>query len=266
MRGKQRCAVWITAALAALAAGCDSVISQKVFFKELEHKVKEPLLPAQRKPNCKLDIDLDYAVAPQEAARKINAEIVRLAFDYEGLSPQAAVDSFVSSYLRNYKEELTPIYEAEQKNNAVTPEWYDYSYSIDGKEKEGKTGYVCYQIEIERNEGGTESLCSTYSMTFDAQTGERIQLKDVFAPGSEEALNRILLQALLDEMNCATLAELQETGILLLTDMYATENFRLGRRAVKFVYSPSEIAPSEVGEIELTIPYFDLHDLLKKDK
>lgn len=252
-------------AFGALTGGCDSMISQQVAFKKLDHTQKVSLLNNRRKPNCKIDIELDYATVPQKAARNINAEIVRLIFGYEQLTPRAAVDSFARSYIRDYQEELLPLYQTELKNNRITPNWYNYSYTVKGEKRNGKAGFVCYEIEIERNEGGTDPIQEVYSLTFNGETGERLRLQDVFEPGSEAALNAVLFQALLEECQCTTKEELQEDGILLLTDMYATENFRLGRREMKFTYSPSEIAPYERGAIQLNIPYFDIKNLLKPE-
>lgn len=245
---------------------CDGVISETVVFKRLERDEKVSLLVAQRKPNCKIDIELDYAVAPREAAKQINAEIVKLVYGYEDLMPQEATDSFVRHYVRTYREELEPLYRVEAERNGATLEWYDYEYTVNGEEKEARAGYVCYEIETERYEGGTAPISENHSLTFDVKTGARVHLSDVFSPGTEEELNGLLLQALLREFNCRTKEELQGQGVLLLTDMYATENFYLGRHAVKFVYNPYEIAPYEQGEIKLSLPYSDVKHLLRKNK
>ena len=262
MNRKSFIALWTIVAAGVLTGGCDSMISKQVVFKTLDYEQKVSLLNNRRKPNCKIDIELDYATVPQKAARKINAEIIRLIFGYEQLTPRAAVDSFARNYIRSYKEELLPLYRTEQQNNRVTPDWYNYSYTVKGERRNSKAGFACYEIEIERNEGGTESIIEVHNMAFDNETGERIRLADVFVPGSEAALNTLLFQALLEECQCTTKEELQEEGVLLITDMYATENFRLGRREMKFIYSPSEIASYERGTIELTVPYFELQHLL----
>ncbi len=258
--------IGVIIAWGALCGACDTMISQKVAFKELEYEKKASLLPPRRKPNCKIDIELEYATVPKETARKINAEIIRHIFHYEGLPLRTVVDSFARHYIRNYREEVMPIYEADREHDPETADWYDYSYTLKGSEKGERRGFVCYELELERYEGSTQSLRNVYALTFDARTGDRVYLKDLFIPGSEAALNALLLEALMQEYGCNTKAELQEQGFLLLTDMYATENFRMGKREMKFIYQPSEIAPSEQEEIIVEVPYTLLTDLFKKEK
>ena len=100
-------------------------------------------------------------------------------------------------------------------------------------------------------------------MNFEAKTGRLLTLEDLFADGTENQLNNILLKALKEKTGFATLSELKEHNYLTSVDIYAPENFIIGDETVTFIYNPSEIAAYSEGSIELIIPYTSLDKLLK---
>jgi hypothetical protein len=47
-------------------------------------------------------------------------------------------------------------------------------------------------------------------------------------------------------------------------DMFAPENFILGKDDITFIYNPYEIAPYAMGKTELILTYDDMDDIMKK--
>ena len=246
-----------------LLSSCKHVISKKVIFKEFVFDKKYPLTEIARKPNCKVDIEIDYAVVPTEVAPIINAEIIKEIFDMENVTLQEAADSFARKYVANYRAEMMPILEYELQHNDKLPNWLDFEYDIRAKEKESINGITSYEIEYEHYEGNIDPTLATYELNFRVDNGQRITLDDIFIPGYENELLELLMRSLLDEYDCHTKEQLQEQGLLLLTDLFITTNFRIDEWDVKFVYNPSEIGAAELGVIELEIPYAEVKHLIK---
>lgn len=246
-----------------LLSSCEHVISKKVIFKEFVFDKKYPLTEIARKPNCKVDIEIDYAVVPTEVAPIINAEIIKEIFDMEHITLQEAADSFAREYVANYRAEMMPILEYELQHNDKLPDWLDFEYDIRAKEKESINGITSYEIEYEHYEGNIDPTLATYELNFRVDNGQRITLEDIFIPEYEDELLELLMQSLLDEYDCHTKEQLQEQGLLLLTDLFITTNFRIDEWDVKFVYNPSEIGAAELGVIELEIPYAEVKHLIK---
>ncbi len=83
--------------------------------------------------------------------------------------------------------------------------------------------------------------------------------------GAEKRLAEILQDKLEAAVGAADLNELKDKGYLNVTDMYAPQNFILGKSEITFIYNIYEIAPYEQGITKLSVSYSDLEDLLTKD-
>lgn len=247
--------------MTAVPTSFDSVVVDK----------NERLVPGDTlSPACTLHVNLKYATPEDSVTRLINESIVRMALDKEGtddyamLEPQVAVDSFVTSYIRDYRTDLTPYYKEElQKGNVGS--WYNYQYELNTSTVPSKDGVWGYQLELITYEGGAHGSHTITYMNFDKTTGRQLTLDDVFAPGYVEPLTQVLLVALQDKLQMKSLDELHDNGFLTWTDMYPTPNFLLGPDGVRFYYNAYEIAPYACGPTELVVSYEALKDLLKQE-
>lgn len=218
----------------------------------------------QGAPGCSVQIELDCAQQSLgEKATNINNAVVKRILDMDSLTMQQAVDSFANSYTRNYQENFAPLYR-EDRNDPDKRSWYEYHYNINGTARAGRDGVIVYNAVIDYYEGGVHGIHQQLILNFDRQTGRQLSLADVFVPGYVQPLNSILLKALLEKTGTKTADELRNKGYLYARDMFAPENFALDKEAVSFIYNSYEIAPYSEGLIELTIPYSDLEDILKK--
>ena len=102
-------------------------------------------------------------------------------------------------------------------------------------------------------------------MNFDNKTGKLLTLRDVFVPGFEQRLNELLLNALVEKADAKDESDLRDRGYLYAMDMFAPENFVLGKKSVTFVYNHYEIASYDKGIIELELSYDDLEELIELD-
>ena len=214
-------------------------------------------------PQCSVDLQLPMAKGePKERAEAINAAVALRLLDMEGLTLAQAADSFANKYTNDYRRNFAPLYR-EDRGDAEKRAWYEYHYNIKGEAKSGREGVTVYTATIDYYEGGAHGINQLVVMNFDNKTGQQLTLADVFVPGYEQPLCDILQEALIEKVDAKDVDDLRSRGYLYSMNMFAPENFVLGKDEVTFVYNPYEIAPYAMGMVELTIDNDELEKLWK---
>lgn len=238
--------------------------AEQIRFKTLKAEKNIPLT-TDTEPACHISITIDQATYPEQAAKEINNEIIRQAFNYKLNSITEAVDSFCKSQTQEYKEKLMELYQADLKNG-MNANWYNFRYKIRTRHSTGYKGNVCYEIQSSRYEGGAHEYDQTLYLNFNPQNGHKILLNDIFVPNYQSELLKLLTQELKYQFDCQNANELSEIGILNSSELYVPKNFKLGTDSIEFLYNVYEIAPYDVGPIHLRLSYKQLASLLLPQK
>ena len=109
--------------------------------------------------------------------------------------------------------------------------------------------------------GGAHGDYGTYAVTYDTRTGQRLRFADIFRPGSEAQLSKILDQAVRRTLHIPATQPLEEN--LFVKTIPVTHNVYLTGGGVVFIYTPYEIASYAQGEIPVFVPMAELQPLLK---
>lgn len=224
-------------------------------------------------PSCNLTIKYTYpakAVGPG-VADSINNAVISICFGegYKGMTATEAVENYKNDYIKDYRTDLISLYEEDKKNNpggAEVSAWYSYYNNIEAHPITDNPKVLVYYINANSYTGGAHGIYSTDYLNFDPENGHLITLDDVFKEGYKNKLNELLLAKFMQDQDVATLEQLQEKAYLQDTDMYPSENFRLEENNITFFYNVYEIAPYSSGTTEITLPYDELKEILKKDK
>lgn len=260
--------IWISIIVSALTicVGCgNNTSTPTITFEKVKVNKKVALSSDSNAPSCNVAIEVDYANSDNgETAKAINDAIEKKLFSMNGLSMQQAVDSFVSQYTHEYKQDLTPLY-VEDKGDELKRRWYEYEYNIETDTKVGRDdAVVIYMITLDYYEGGAHGIQQLLVMNFDMRTGKQLTLLDIFVPGYETRLSEMLLEKLMDMTDSKTMEELKDKGFLYSMDMFPSENFMLEENHITFVYNAYEIAPYAMGMTTLELSYSELSEILKK--
>lgn len=248
---------------AVMLASCTTDEGGQLAFETLSTSREVALEKTDGSPKCKVNISLHYMNGKDKKAETINDAITDRLFDMRGISVKQATDSFANEYIREYLKAMWPLYK-EDRNDQAKRSWYEYHYDISTEVKEGRSGITVYIISSEYYEGGEHGIEQQFVMNFDNKTGQPMGLGDIFVPGYENSLNDILLKALEKKTDTGNVTELQELGYLCSTEIFAPDNFIVGKDGITFIYNVYEIAPYAKGRTELVIPYSDIDKLLKK--
>jgi len=205
------------------------------------------------KTELRVRIDLPYVAADgnAEAARRINAEILRTALSACGNATNAAgaenfangIRRFVADEVKNFRARQTEIYTAGEE-----PVCTENEISIAGTVRRATPELLVYEIRTVQFFGGAHPSHELHVLNFDPRTGTRITLRDIFKPGSEPELAKIL------EREAAKNADVPANGFFPKPAPH--ENFAIEPDGVVFIFNPYEIAPYSSGTIMLKVPLF----------
>ena len=110
---------------------------------------------------------------------------------------------------------------------------------------------LSFYYSLETYVGGAHGSYDGYYMNFSIRDGHLIKLSEVYEgdPCPE------ILHSLLEMTGCSSEEELiDKTSILMLGNLYPTENFLMKGDCILFRYNTYEIAPYSTGAIEVIIP------------
>lgn len=217
-------------------------------------------------PTCHIRLSIQYAKGGKQADA-INDSLLRsgllvpdyLALSREHITMRHAVDSFVKRYIADYLKDMAPLYR-QDKDHATS---YNCEYIVSTTTRNGRDNMLSYVADTYSFAGGAHGFSQTLIRNFDASTGKRITLTDIFVPGFEQRLCDKIVERMCKKFDAEDIEGLREQVIFEGIDPYPTDNFVLGKDEITFIYVEDEIAPHAVGEISIAIPYSDLEDLLR---
>lgn len=258
-------------------AGCDWIApSDDSPYNHIFREQEAHLTDDASSPFCDFSIDYTCLEAKDDSiAELINHAIQRewLGDAYATLAPEMAVDSFMNVYIRNYRDEVGPLYEADKAkatSGEGIPQWYDQTYSLVTFVEEGHAGTVNASANWFVDMGGAHPNQWSRWMNFDFVTGRLLTTDEVFLPSARKDIESLLLDKLIrlqaeqhPEENVASLEDLQKLGLLQMTNIYIPDNFLLGKEAVLFLFNRYDIAPYSAGEIVIKVPYEEIGQWMK---
>ena len=169
--------------------------------------------------------------------------------------------------MKEYRTDLQALYREDLQNSNGEESvggWYSYYQSIEARPLSENSRYLVYAVNESEYRGGAHGTYSTNFINFNAENGSILHLNDVFKPNYKNAVSELLLEKLMKDTDSATLEELEDKAYLQDTEMYPSENFRLGKDSIYFFYNVYEIAPYSTGATEIALSYDVLQGLLKE--
>lgn len=230
-------------------------------------------------PQCQIKINFKYLRSSEanDSLTEVINKVLEEAFSSAhagATSPQAFVSAIKESLASDYLKDVQKNYETDVKNGMKEdeiPGWYNYEYEINSELTEGKDSIWNYSVATFQYTGGAHPSSWGYWVNVDTRSGRKLSKEDVFRKGTDEEICKRIFVRLLEEANrkletdtLTCLEGLNQMGILLDTDLYVPDNFRLGKDGVTFLYNQYDIAPRPMGQFELTVPYEEINTYLIK--
>ena len=202
-------------------------------------------------------ISLEYVTGglriPQ--MEKINQTIVQQAFDLEDAA--GSLEELATTYRENLIDEyITENGHSAEEAGVLT--WEDKINGVfTGSYKDWRNYLLCYYTF----RGGAHGIQTMSQLVFDRKTGELVTETDLFAPGYEESVARLMQAHVQKEMGeeDPELAQLVEMEFVV-----PNGNFSVGDGGVQWVFQPYEVGPYALGIVTASVSWEELKPYLNK--
>ena len=257
-------AVVVAWAMLTACAGCGAKATLcGIGFESAEADTAVALARNNGAPTCNVTASIAYAVGRN--ANLINAALLKsgvFAPEYvSGADAQCAsrfarcvVENCASDYLRDY----APLY----RGDAAHGQMFTKRISVTARAFSYREGIIVYAVTTsERDEDGMSEK-RTSAININAKTGKVITHDELFLPGSDRHIERLIVDKLRRKYGAKDDNELKDKGILAGEDIYIPDNFVIGKHDITYIYAADEIAPHDFGEIRVAISYDEFGKLL----
>jgi hypothetical protein len=168
-------------------------------------------------------------------------------------NPKASLDSFVLEY-ETFAKDMAGIgraygWTSQTKTTLLPPQKGHYTLRSFGYDYSG----------------GAHGNYATALYTF-TPAGKLLRWTDILLPNGEAALQPILQKSIAQHLSLPASTPVVELGLLIEGNVIPLpQSFALTEKGLRLVYTPYEIAPYAVGEIDITIAYKDLQAVIKQE-
>jgi hypothetical protein len=176
---------------------------------------------------------------------------------YQGQSPEQYADSLISLFEDQYRA-AGNLEEPDAEEPAASLNW-EYFEAFQCFDQTPHTAVLSQSREYYI--GGAHGMREQTYFVFSLDEVRWLRLDDIFAEGTEPALQEHIMEVLRIRQGLAPDAPL--TGGGFFEDSVAvSEDFFLSRKGIGFQWDVYEIAPYVMGPIEIIIPYEKIRTLL----
>lgn len=172
------------------------------------------------------------------------------------------IDQYAQSIAQNcingWREQFARLYKSDLSN----ADQYNYTYKVYSETLQGPDSTFCYVAHILSGNADNRQW-HTVARNFHLPTARRITLDDIFVPGYNNGLLRIITQKMMDRFNARSEHELSEKGVFANDGPYLPDNFILQNHRIVFFYAPEEVAPRDAGELRIEVGKKEIKHLLK---
>lgn len=189
--------------------------------------------------------------------------------DYEAhMSMQSYLDSVVAQGLEGYVSDLTRA-KTLMRDDSESPTALLSFFAEEMLKSDSLTYNQADLVSVKISQydfsGGANGATSIRSANYDLKHNTPVTVYQLFADGSEDKIDELLLAALMKSFGVDSPDALADKGVYFYEEAKMGEYFYLTSEGVTFYFNPYDIAAHFVGPIELTLPYADIAGCLKDE-
>lgn len=182
---------------------------------------------------------------------------------YDSLTPQEAVDSYLKNYSEEYKSLSNNYYSDKQRlPDGDTPVWYWYQLINTNKILFRNDSLLSYAVEYYDYTGGAHGSYRIMYFNIDLVNIVTISEEDIFVPNYQKILTDKLLTQLMKKHGVSSADSLLTIGFFNIDDILPNNNFWMNNEGIHYAFNQYEIAPYSMGVIDITIPYSEMSDII----
>ncbi|MBQ7156717.1 MAG: DUF3298 domain-containing protein [Bacteroidaceae bacterium] len=243
----RKLAIYVTALFITTSLSCCKESSgwSGMDFVKVQDSIKSPY---------DIAIDMEFANGKnpeqQKIANAINAKLQDIFLE--------KVDTTnLPSPIKEYIGKLCETYKREDEEFHL-----DRSDHLSGHFEYGLNGIINYILTEDYYGGGAHPTTITNILCFNTETGEQITTDRLVMDSCRHKLIEKLTMRLMENVGVETMDSLRKKGYLDMTDMFISDNFKLGTDSVSFLYNPYDIAPYALGSSTISFAYEELKGII----
>lgn len=199
-------------------------------------------------------IDMEFANGKNPERQKI-ANIINAKLQDTFLEKVDTAN--LPSSLKEYIQKLCDEYKSEDEALALNR--FDH---LTGRFEYGMNGVINYILTEDYFGGGAHPTSNTTILCFNEETGDLITTDKLVVDSCRHKLMDKLTTRLMENVGAPTLDSLRSMGYLDMSDMFISDNFKLGADSISFLYNPYDIAPYAFGSTTLSFTYDELKGII----
>lgn len=184
---------------------------------------------------------------------------------YDSMTPQEAMDQYISDYSERYKSLSNLYYEDKARLDGKTPSWYWYYMNTNNKILFQNDSILSYAVEYSDYEGGAHGSYNIIYTNIDLNQLVTVSEEDLFVPDYYKRLKDKIVQSLMKQYDAEVPDSLLMRGFFTIEDIVPNNNFWLSDSAIHYSYNQYEIAPYSMGVIDVAVPYSELNNIVIPD-
>jgi hypothetical protein len=215
--------------------------------------------------SCHLSIKFTYpsAYKDQDKLHKLQYTFIERMFsmNYAGLSPQQAVDSFKTQYVKDFEGEkfIDDDYDWESETD------FQYYLILENKITYNRNNLVSFLVNSESFEGGAHGAHGIFGYVINLNTGEYITEDSFAGIDYKKNISNILVKKIAESKKVSDPKQLENMGYNNIADIVPNGNFTIDEKGITYYFNEYEIAAYFIGITEVFIPYGELKAFIAND-
>jgi len=161
------------------------------------------------------------------------------------------------SSLKEYINKLCDTYKMEDEELHLNR--FDH---LSGHFEYGLNGVINYILTEDYFGGGAHPTSNTTILCFNEDTGELITTDRLVVDSCRHKLMDKLTTRLMENVGAPDIDSLRSLGYLDMSNMFISDNFKLGADSISFLYNPYDIAPYALGSTTISFAYDELKGII----
>jgi len=223
------------------------------------------------KLNCNLHILFTYPVACKQTSSlgDLQKMFIEKVFpsQYVNLSPQEAIDSFSTQYLKDFQA-IKWNDSFDEDAMLEDDDSFIYELSVEDKVLYNKDNLISFVVKNTNNEGGggADISNSVYGYVFDLKTGKMLTEDDFAGDDYKKNVSSILAEKIAAANGLGDVSQLVTVGgYNSIEDIAPNGNFIIDDKGITYYFNENQIAAGFVGITEVFIPYEELKASITND-
>lgn len=224
---------------------------------------------------CRVDMQLVYPsdFSSDSVAEKIKTsilDIVAADTTLSVLTPTAAIDSLVARQISDYRIEYREARKTQAKMSRDGEDvpmiiFHESVMRLKSEVVCNDDNVVAFEFSNEIYDGGAHGMTYSVLVAYDAKTGDRLELRDIFDEGYEPLVSDMIKKQIMFDRGFTNEEQMLTSGFFNIQDLEPTPNFLVKQDSISFMYNPYDIAAYALGKIKVTMPLDKMKNVLKKD-